>query len=109
MLMSIPFSTTWILAFGLPGHSEWLILLVIGLLIFGRRLPEVGRNIGRSIVEFKRGIKGIGDEIEEESSHDAPRSEPKRIAENATGQGFPTDGETAQKKSETVPAANAEH
>jgi sec-independent protein translocase protein TatA len=56
------------LAFGLPGHWEWLILLLLGLLIFGRRLPEVGRSLGRSIVEFKKGIKGIGDEIETESS-----------------------------------------
>ena len=58
-----------VLAFGLPGHGEWLLLLLLGLLLFGRRLPEVGRSIGRSIVEFKRGIKGIEDDIEEESSH----------------------------------------
>ncbi len=56
------------LAFIFPGHSEWLVLLVLGLLIFGRRLPEVGRSLGRSIVEFKRGIKGIEDEVETESS-----------------------------------------
>jgi sec-independent protein translocase protein TatA len=54
--------------FGLPGHGEILILLLLGLLIFGRRLPEVGRSIGRSIVEFKKGIKGIEDEVEEASS-----------------------------------------
>ena len=56
------------LAFGLPGGWEWLILLVIGLLVFGRRLPEVGRSLGKSIVEFKRGIKDIQDDIEDESS-----------------------------------------
>ena len=56
------------LAFGLPGGYEWIVLLVLGLLIFGRRLPEVGRSLGRGIVEFKRGIKGIDDEIEDESS-----------------------------------------
>lgn len=57
-----------LLAFGLPGAPEWIVLLVLGLLIFGRRLPEVGRSLGRSIVEFKRGIKGLDDEIEDESS-----------------------------------------
>ena len=61
-------SNLFTLAFGLPGHMEWIVLLVLGLLIFGKRLPDVGRSIGRSIVEFKKGIKGIEDEIEGESS-----------------------------------------
>jgi sec-independent protein translocase protein TatA len=52
--------------FGIPGHMEIIALVVIGLLIFGKRLPEVGRNLGRSIVEFKKGIKGIGDDIDTE-------------------------------------------
>jgi len=56
------------LAFGMPGGWEWLIIGLVGLLLFGRRLPEVGRSLGRGIVEFKRGIKGFEDEIEAESS-----------------------------------------
>ena len=64
-----------VLAFGLPGGQEWIILLVLGLLIFGRRLPEVGRSLGRGIVEFKKGIRGIEDEIEESSS--TPANLPK--------------------------------
>ncbi|MGI9013418.1 MAG: twin-arginine translocase TatA/TatE family subunit [Phycisphaerales bacterium] len=59
------------LGFVLPGGWEWAVLLVLGLLIFGRRLPEVGRSMGRSIVEFKRGIKGIDEEIEMEASRPA--------------------------------------
>jgi sec-independent protein translocase protein TatA len=56
------------LGFGLPGGYEWIIILGIGLLLFGKRLPEVGRSVGKSIVEFKKGIKGIEDEIDEASS-----------------------------------------
>ncbi len=61
-----------LLGFGFPGGYEWIILLVLGLLIFGRRLPEVGRSLGKSIVEFTRGIKGIENEIETESSRSTP-------------------------------------
>ena len=81
-----------ILAFGLPGHGEWIILLILGLLIFGRRLPEVGRSIGRSIVEFKRGIKGIDDEIEDESSHPAPA---ERLADQRAEARLPEGGSAA--------------
>lgn len=47
------------------GTTELIILLVLGLLIFGRRLPEVGRSLGKGIVEFKKGVRGIDDEVEQ--------------------------------------------
>lgn len=60
----MPTPMTPSLAFlGLPGGMEWLILLVIGLLLFGSRLPSVGRNIGKSITEFKKGLKEASDEV----------------------------------------------
>ncbi len=45
------------------GWMEILILAFIGLLIFGRRLPEVGKNLGKGIVEFKKGLSGVEDEV----------------------------------------------
>jgi sec-independent protein translocase protein TatA len=74
---SLPSCSWFVSILGLPGGMEWVVLLVLGLLIFGRRLPEVGRSMGRSIVEFKKGIKGIGDEIEEESA----RAETRQLKE----------------------------
>lgn len=50
-------------AFGMPGGSEWFIILVIALLLFGKRLPEVARSMGKSITEFKKGVRGAEDEI----------------------------------------------
>ena len=73
MFITIFSSHTLALIPSVPGWAEIGILLVIGLLIFGKRLPEVGRNLGRSIIEFKKGIKGVQDEIED-ASDDAPPS-----------------------------------
>lgn len=47
------------------GFSGWElgVLLVLGLLIFGRRLPELGRSVGKTIVEFKKGLSGIESDV----------------------------------------------
>lgn len=53
-----------LIAFGFaPGPMEMMIILVIAVLLFGKRLPEVGRSLGKGIVEFKRGVSGVEDEI----------------------------------------------
>ncbi len=91
------------LAFGLPGSTEWIVLLVLGLLIFGRRLPEVGRSLGRGIVEFKKGIKGIEDEIEDASSSN--QSLPDRSREGSSldsGAGDPMMSSTTKTTNEGV-------
>jgi sec-independent protein translocase protein TatA len=46
------------------GAPEILVLLVLGVVLFGRKLPEVGRYLGQSIVEFKKGFGGIEDRID---------------------------------------------
>ena len=54
--------------FGAPGPMEMLIIGAIAVLLFGKRLPEVGRSLGKGIVEFKKGINGIEDDLETASS-----------------------------------------
>ncbi len=51
--------------FGIPGGWEWIIVLIIALLVFGKRLPGTMRSIGRGVVEFKKGLKGVKDEVDE--------------------------------------------
>ena len=64
------------------AFMHWQELLIIGLvavLLFGRRLPEVGRNLGRALVEFKKGLRGVKDEVDEtidETTDAVSKSEP---------------------------------
>jgi sec-independent protein translocase protein TatA len=62
------------------GTQEILLLLGIGVLLFGRKLPDVGRSLGKGIVEFKKGLKGLEDEVESSSAArpDAAALEPPR-------------------------------
>ena len=61
---------------GPPGVWELAIVGVIALLIFGRRLPDVARSVGKRIVEFKRGLKDVKNEIDVQSRMDST-PEPK--------------------------------
>ena len=47
----------------MPGPWEIIIIAVVALLLFGRRLPEVGRSLGRGIVEFKKGLREVENEV----------------------------------------------
>lgn len=65
------------LAISMPGLPEWIIIGAIGLLIFGKRLPEVGKSLGKGIVEFKKGLKGIEDDIDEQAERPQIATKPK--------------------------------
>ena len=68
------YSTTGILAmFGLPGGMEFVVIGFIGLLLFGKRLPDVARSVGKSIVEFKKGMRDVKNELDVASTPDSSR------------------------------------
>ncbi len=46
------------------GWFEMMMLLGMAVLLFGKRLPEVGRSLGKGIVEFKKGLSGAVDELD---------------------------------------------
>ncbi len=64
--MTTATATHWTLGFfNLPGGWEWIVILLIALLLFGKRLPAVGKSLGKGIVEFKKGLKGMKQQLDE--------------------------------------------
>ena len=85
--------------FGNFGNVEILIILLVGLLLLGRRLPEVGRGLGKSIVEFKKGLKDVTEEV------DAVKKEVSALPEDQSPAGQPiTDSTAASTVSRSEPA-----
>jgi len=68
--------------FSLPGGTEMLIILVVALLLFGNRLPQVARSLGKSLNEFRRGMQGLEQELKSAMNETPPPSMPKKRAEN---------------------------
>ena len=52
MIEYVPFLGVW-----MPGPFEFVVILVVAVLIFGRRLPGIARSFGKSLIEFKKGIR----------------------------------------------------
>ena len=90
---------------GSLGPMEILVILVIGLLIFGSRLPEVGRSLGKGLVEFKKGLKGVKDEmdqVDEEVRHAVDDiDEPAQLDnQSSTGNSVSSGSSTTREKTE---------
>jgi sec-independent protein translocase protein TatA len=68
----------------MPMGAEWLVIAALGLLIFGKRLPEVGKGIGQAIVQFKKGLKSVEDDIEQVDAEPAAKRLPDATASPST-------------------------
>ena len=70
------------LAFFNLTTPEIVIIAVVGLILFGGSLPMIAKNLGKSVVEFKKGIKDVKDDInlaaaEDKKLENAPAREVK--------------------------------
>ena len=54
-----------LVALGMPSGWEWIVILIVALLIFGKKLPEVARGLGKSLTQFKKGLHDVEDEVEQ--------------------------------------------
>ncbi|HLU40592.1 MAG TPA: twin-arginine translocase TatA/TatE family subunit [Planctomycetota bacterium] len=59
VLAAPPLASPPVAFFGPIGFWEFVAIAAVGLLLFGKNLPEVGRQLGRTIVEFKRGLNQL--------------------------------------------------
>jgi len=58
------------------GIPELLIILIIGLLVFGPgKLPEVGRAVGNSLNEFKRAMSGVNEAVKAEPAKETVKAD----------------------------------
>jgi sec-independent protein translocase protein TatA len=64
----------------------WLVIGLVAVLLFGRRLPEVARSLGKSLTSFKEGMRGLEDDISTSTSPSAsaPAEAPK-VPQRITG------------------------
>lgn len=71
--------------FGL-GFQEIAVILILGVLLFGRKLPDIGRSIGKTVVEFKKGMKGVEDDLANDGpvTRQAIEPEPVRPPQRVT-------------------------
>lgn len=75
------------------GLGELILILIVALLLFGKRLPEVSRSVGKGIREFQKGMRGIEDEIRREVNTEPPATTepppPPTLPPPGTGGGVP--------------------
>ena len=82
--------------FGL-GMQELIIILLIGLLVFGaNKLPEIGRGLGRGIREFRKASSELAGSLEEEEPE-----KPPTVAQAETGSPEEEEKKTADSPTES--------
>lgn len=89
-----------------PSMPEMMIVGVIALLLFGKRLPEVARSLGKGMREFKEGMAGVTGEF------NSAYNSPSRVESRSTSRPVPDDeedrGEFVAPKFEPPPVEPSE-
>jgi sec-independent protein translocase protein TatA len=76
-----------ILAFMMPGPTEMVIIGIVAILLFGKRLPGVARSVGQSVFELKRGLSEAIDGEQDATTRLPEVSQSGRTDGSVTGNG----------------------
>ena len=99
--------------FGSIGMPELIIIFVIALIIFGpRKLPELGRSLGKSLAEFKRASNELRNTLEDEIRLEEQRetSKPAQSVQSVPSPAAPTpDAPSVPHTVEPVAAQKVDH
>ena len=90
--------------FGSIGFPELIMIFIVALLLFGpRKLPEIGKTLGKAMNEFRRASNDLQRSLEEEVAADELKAA-KREIQDATTLAFPAEPGAAAKEAEPRPA-----
>ena len=96
--------------FGSIGMPELIIIFVIALIIFGpRKLPELGKSLGKSIAEFKKASNELRNTLEEEIRLEDQKEAVAKQAAAAQQAAAPIQPATPTPAAQTEPVRTADH
>lgn len=71
-----------LIAFGMPGASEWVVIFLVVLVLFGaKRIPDLARSLGQAKKEFQKAAREVEEEVEK-AKHDEPPPKPSTSPNN---------------------------
>jgi sec-independent protein translocase protein TatA len=87
------------------GPENWMLIAMVGLLLFGKRMPEVGRSLGKGIVEFKKGLAGIEEDVTQAGQRPlVVRNDLPALSQASAGYKFdPYTGKPVREDEEAIP------
>jgi sec-independent protein translocase protein TatA len=81
--------------------EQWILIALVALLLFGKRLPEVGKSLGKGIIEFKKGLAGIEEDVTQTANQPSTNQSQAALPSSSSA-GFKFDPYTGKPVNQPV-------